>query len=647
MKNIWRLYVSDLKHLFRNVVSGLIAIGLVVLPSIFAWYNVIACWNVFDNTGKLTVAVANSDVGYESDLMPLKVNVGDEVVAALRANDDIGWQVTDEEDAKDGVAAGRYYAAIVIPPEFSRDMMTFYANDAETAQIVYYSNEKRNAIAPVITSKGATSVSTAVNETFAQTLADVSLGLAKSLGDYLDESGAAGTLSSLADGIDSAASMMGQAASALSLYSAVVKDIQAAAGDVAGIARSAKDMLVRAQASVASAADASAAAAAELRQKADAVSSQLDEAERRLAQLEAEAAALVGQLAPSVQARIESELATARQDVAEVKASVQGMVTPQLVALSQDVQVAKANVNDGLVAAQSACDTVAASADESQASLGAVASKLDGTAAELEAKASEMRELTTKIRDAVAANDLESVRDILATDTTRLAEALAAPVALERVAVFPADNFGSAMAPFYTALALFIGSLLIVVAVRPAVSDRAARKLTNPKPHQLFLGRFGVLATISFAQSTVMGLGNIFFLQVQVAYPWLLMLCFWLSGLVFTFLIYALVAVFANLGKAIAVLLLIVQVTGCGGSYPLQILPSFIQTLSPWLPLTHTVSAMRSAMFGMYQADFWVQMGMLALFLIPAVILGLVLRRPLSVFMSWYVKQVDKSELVS
>ena len=235
---------------------------------------------------------------------------------------------------------------------------------------------------------------------------------------------------------------------------------------------------------------------------------------------------------------------------------------------------------------------------------------------------------------------------MLGSDTQVLSKALAAPVGIDRVAVFPVDNFGSAMAPLYTTLALFIGSLLILVVVKPTVPGRVRAQLVDPQPRQLFFGRFGVMAFLSLAQTTVMGLGNLLFLQVQVTHPLLFMLCFWLAGLVFTFLIYALVAAFANLGKAVAVLLLIIQVTGCGGSFPLQLLPPFIQGLSPWLPATHVVNAMRAAMFGTYGGDFWWEMGLLALFLIPAAIVGLVLRKPLAKFMSWYVEQVESSKLV-
>ena len=86
--------------------------------------------------------------------------------------------------------------------------------------------------------------------------------------------------------------------------------------------------------------------------------------------------------------------------------------------------------------------------------------------------------------------------------------------------------------------------------------------------------------------------------------------------------------------------------TGCGGSFPLQLLPPFVQALSPWLPATHVVNAMRAAMFGTYGADFWTEIGLLLLFLIPAALIGLVLRKPLAKFMTWYVEQVESSKLV-
>ncbi|MFR3273118.1 MAG: YhgE/Pip domain-containing protein [Slackia sp.] len=156
MRNIWRLFTGDVKRIGRNVVTVIIVLGLVLIPSLFSWYNMIACWSVFDNTGNLKVAVANVDEGYKSDLVPIEVNIGDQVVSALRANDQLRWVITDEDDAIDGARSGRYYAAVVIPESFSKDMMTFYSDDVEHAKITYYSNEKKNAIASKVTDRAPT-----------------------------------------------------------------------------------------------------------------------------------------------------------------------------------------------------------------------------------------------------------------------------------------------------------------------------------------------------------------------------------------------------------------------------------------------------------------------------------------------------------
>ena len=727
MNNIARIFRDDCRRLFANVVSVIIAAGLVVMPSIFAWYNVIACWNVFDNTGNLTVAVANADEGYQSDLVPLRVNVGEQVVSALRANDQIDWVITTEDDAVDGARSGRYYAAVVIPPEFSRDMLTFYAEDSEHAKIIYYANEKKSAIAPKITDRGADTVSYQVNEVFAETLSEVALGVAESFSRLADEGDLDGRVADVADHARSLADSAERASSVLGLYSSLAQTARdlvdgsaalaasaragidgasdaasqgiAAARTAASALRSSGTGLSDALAASSAAFDAaagsvdgvfdamsgsSATSAAHLRERAQALDAQVGAYRDLAAHLrelaagapEAEQAALehaaqgmdaVADLVVSMQGNLRSaadkleagdaaaqaDREAARQQAAEardridaLKADFDEHLGPELDQLAAD----SATLADGLETALGKLDAaggeLAASAGSAGESLDAASAKIDEAAAGLAGAASQLREMADAVDAALAAGDPQALRDVLNADAQALSSALAAPVAVERVAVFPAENFGSAMAPLYTTLALFIGSLLILVVVKPTVSARDQADLRDPKPRQLFLGRFGVMALLSLAQTTLMGLGNLFFLQVQAAHPWLLMLCFWTAGLVFTFLIYALVAAFANLGKAMAVLLLIVQVTGCGGSFPLQLLPGFVQALSPWLPATHVVNAMRAAMMGTYGADYWVQMGQLMLFVVPAALIGLVLRRPLARFMAWYVEQVESSKLV-
>ena len=224
MHNAFAIFKEELRRMFSNVVSVVIAIGLIAMPSIFAWYNIIACWSVFDNTGNLTVAVANTDEGYQSDLVPIRVNIGDQVVGELRANSQIDWVFTTEDDALDGARSGRYYAAVVIPKEFSRDMLTFYSDTSNNADIIYYSNQKANAIAPKITDRGADTVSYEVNQVFATTLSEVALSLAESFSNYLDESDAQGAIMQLADHMGSAAASVRDVSEILRMYGSLADD---------------------------------------------------------------------------------------------------------------------------------------------------------------------------------------------------------------------------------------------------------------------------------------------------------------------------------------------------------------------------------------------------------------------------------------
>ncbi len=727
MRNVLRLAAGDFKRLFSNIVSIIIVLGLVLLPSIFTWYNVLACWDVFGNTGNLKVAVANSDEGYQSDLVPLKVNIGDQVVSALRANDQMNWVFTDEEDAVDGAEAGRYYAAVVIPQSFSRDMMTFYSGDVEHARIVYYSNEKKNAIAPKVTGQGADQISAQVNRAFAETLSETALGISQALLDYMDDTDAGGALGKLAGSIGDIGGQMTTAADALRLHARVLgsartltegsggllaqagtladeaasssKTARAAAGSVADAMDGAADALSTAlrqssegfaavpdalDVAFASASTTAADAAAQLRASATAAQDQGAAFRSAASQLREIAAALPQESRPAVEAmadqldasadladQLGSSLsgaadaveagdadAQAKRDEAaglaqQARDSLQGIrvdydadIAPTLERLSDDVGSVASSLPAMAAALQSAGDDLSSAAGSMAQRLSDAEQALLSAADELADSGAELNDLSQRIDEALATGDSQTLRQVIGQDPSALAQALSAPVQLDRHAVYPVNSFGSAMAPLYTTLALWIGALLIMVALKVAPCERALAELDEPRPWQLFAGRFVVVAALSLLQSTCIGLGNLLFLGVQAVEPALYLLCLWGSGLVFAFIIYALVASFANFGKALSVMLLIIQVSGGGGSYPLALLPDFFQAASPALPITHAVNAMRAAMFGVYQGDFWIEMGVLVLFALPFVLLGFVLRNPLIKIVDRFVEKVESTKVM-
>lgn len=728
MGNAWKLFRSDLKRLFANVVTGIIVLGLVALPSIFSWYNILACWDAFDNTGNLKVAVANSDEGYESDLVAIRVNIGERLVSALRANDQLDWVITDEEDAVDGAMSGKYYAAVVIPKTFSADMMTFYSDDAQRADIVYYANEKRSAIAPKITDQGADRVAYQVNKSFTETLTRISLSVIESLSDYLDGTDAQEKVATMASHLQLAGKQIGQAASTVRSYTQVVssskslvsssanllQQTKAAADEAVAKASRSKqafqdigeafdttvtaldaaiektssyyESLPGAIGSTFDSADKLAAdSAASLRAQAALADDNISALRRVASKLEAleklvlesgkariraakglldnGVTLLESSKAKLVQAAddIESSsseskrnrdeaanlAAQAKKNMEDLRNSYNSNIKPQMNSLRNDLGKLASSLQSSADELDESTASIMDSAASVNGELDATTAKLNGIADKLDTSSRNVQQLGDDIAEALSRNDMDSVKQLIEANPDALAAALAAPVALDRTAVFPAENFGSQMAPLYTMLAMWIGSLLLSVAIRVVVPEEDEAKLNNPKHHQIFLGHFGVFALISFMQTTCTAVGNLLFLGVQAAHPLLYLLCFWVSGLVFAFIIYALVAAFANLGKAVAVLMLIVQVTGCNGAFPLQLLPPFIQSLSAWLPGTHTINAMRAAMFGIYQNDYWISMGLLLLFVVPAAIIGLVLSKPLSRFMSWYIKRVESSKLMA
>lgn len=172
MKNIYKVFISDWKRISKNVVAVVVVMGLIILPSLYAWFNILSNWDPYgeESTSRIKVAVASDDKGIVMD--SLQFNMGDTIIEALESNNTIGWVFTDStKDAIDGVYAGDYYAALVMPEDFSKKMVSFLTDSVTHPEIDYYTNQKKNAIAPKITDKAKTAVQQQVNSTFISTIA--------------------------------------------------------------------------------------------------------------------------------------------------------------------------------------------------------------------------------------------------------------------------------------------------------------------------------------------------------------------------------------------------------------------------------------------------------------------------------------------
>ena len=168
MENIIQIFKDDVRGLGKNILALVIALGLCVIPSLYAWFNIYSNWDPYANTGNVSIAVASSDAGYTKD-DGTYVNMGDAVIEQLEENDKLGWTFpATPQDAIDGVYSGEYYAALIMEEDFSQSMYDCLANGMEHPKILYYENEKKNAIAVKITDSGTSSLQQSINQEFTE-----------------------------------------------------------------------------------------------------------------------------------------------------------------------------------------------------------------------------------------------------------------------------------------------------------------------------------------------------------------------------------------------------------------------------------------------------------------------------------------------
>lgn len=710
MRNVLAVFRHDLRQASRNVISLVVLFGVVVIPSFFGWFNVLASWDPFGNVKNLQVAVANADDGYQSDLFPVRVNVGAQVISTLRANTDLNWAFTSEDAAIEGTKSGKYYAALVLPPAFSRDMMTFLAPDAKPTDIAYFINEKLNALTPKITGEAATEVSTKINEAFTKTLNEVGLALISSLADQLEAPSTQNALERMAANAHALSVQLDAGAATAEMFSSLVGSSKPLVNSASGLVTSSSDAFERTAGALARGMD----AARSLRPTLDAAATSIPAA---LASSVAGYEALATQLD-----QLFASFDEQSQDVVAALRTVGGDVGTQVAAYRQmrDGVAATADAStdpalrtalnlvvdqlDGAIRRQealrarigAAADDIASDDADSQASKQAIVALIDdakraiesareryarsvepklrqlaGTLASINGGAASIRrdlsaasstltggtgsvlaaltraqqttdglaeglsatavyvgKLSGALRTATQTGDLSQVTAIVGSDAATAATRLTDPVGLETIPVFEMEAFGSQMAPFYTVLALWVGALLLSVLIRTDILPGSISFRRPVSAAEEYFGRYGLFALLSLFQSTLLYLGLIVFVGVPPVHPLLLLVAGWVMSLVFSLITYTLVLSFGEAGKAAAVFLLVVQISAGSGAYPLVVLPEWFQSISPFLPVTHATDAVRAAIAGVYDGDFWINIGQLALFVPVALLIGLVLRLP-------------------
>ena len=717
MKNILKIFLIDSGRILSNVVALVVIMGLCVLPSLYAWFNIFSNWDPYgqESTSNLQIAVFSEDSG--DRIAGEDVNIGTNVLEGLKANKTIGWVFVDNrKDAVEGVHSGKYYAALVIPENFTKDMISFIGGTVAHPSITYYENDKKNAIAPKITAKAKTAVQEQVNATFITTLAKAMVGTGKVLtatdssGNNPLDSGIntlndidteldvyIAVMSSFVQITDSAQNLIntsqsmlpgvkdtfGQSQAMISsmktllnlsgqtehyagdMFSLTMEAVISSMDDIrSGISQD-RDTIKSTGETVDAATKTGIQTAAELladtssmfdsnvqaaiigsdaeanKQIAD-IRAQLKEVQSNLKIIAEKSNLTVADTNTLIDESI-STLGTAISEMKDLEATYETNIEPQFDKSMDAAQNSLTRATSSLQSLDSDFDMVSPVLAAYYNSIGSGQGNLKDSlksAQSLDNEVERLRNALTKIRDD---KQYQELLKMLREDPDSLGAFIASPVNLETKQIYPIATYGSAMTPFYTVLALWVGALILVAIVHVKVEPIDGM---NIKPYQAFFGRYMLFFVVGQIQMLITVFGDLFYIRIQCENPFL----FWLAGavtsLTFTLFIYSLTVAFQNIGEALAVVIMVIQVAGAGGTFPIEVLPKAYQVMYKFLPFPYAMNCMRETIGGMYRNDYWKYLMHLSAYIVVALFIGLALGRPFRSLNRMIDKSKEQAEIM-
>lgn len=237
---------------------------------------------------------------------------------------------------------------------------------------------------------------------------------------------------------------------------------------------------------------------------------------------------------------------------------------------------------------------------------------------------------------------LQQVLDFMNVDPQSIAEFFASPVTIRSESVYPVESYGAAMAPFYTMLAIWVGCIILNAILKVDTPIELIGATTGQK----FFGRYLIFALLGLIQTMVIMAGDLVIFGMDCAHPGLFILSGVVTSLTCSMVAYSMAIAFGNIGKALFVVFLIIQIAGSGGSYPIELLPDFFQQVYLFFPFPYAINAMREAIAGLYQNNYLIYLLQLLLFFGVGLFVGLVLKRPLDGINRYMNDQLDKSEMM-
>lgn len=673
MANIWRIYVNDWKNIFRTRPVLFLVLGLMILPSAYAWINIKSMWDPYGNTSGIIVAVVNEDEGAVA--LGNTMNAGAELVKSLKKNKKLGWRFMNREAAIRGVNHGDYYAYLIIPEDFSEKLTSIIEANPQKPEITFGVNEKINAIAPKITSSGASGIMTEISDTFTKTVGDVIFTVFKKAGIELQKD---------LPSIQKAESKILELEKALPLIEKMGSKaielegkwnrIEATSRQIIELENhiSELDQMGERILKVEEALpliNNGGKAIYDLNQKVDEIN-QINSVLEKLIGNVSEVERNTKQAIDSMKTengsdnqentedmtRLLQTLESIHQSLAETKTNIlpqtegiTGMLSTAADAYQNDYPLLEQHILQAADFVRNDLDRVKEQIHESAAFVkyklpeaGKVIHRAaDFARNDLPGFKTDIHKAAENIRTLNRNVNMKDLIEFLTHDPEKESNFLSKPIVLNTKRIFPIPNYGSAMTPFYTMLALWVGATLLISSLKVDVEDSFSYR-----DYQKYTGRLLTFLTIGIIQAVIVTLGDLYLLHCYVVDKLAFILLSVFISIVFVIITFTLCAVFGNIGKGLAIIFLVLQISSSGSTFPVSMTSAFFQALNPFMPFTYAISMLREAVGGMIQEIVIRDMLALLCFVGISLLLALVLKKPLSRWIEKTALMAKSSKLI-
>ncbi len=690
MRTILSIFKNDISSLSRRFFALAIIVAISVLPALYAWVNIYANNNPYANTGEIQIAVASRDPGLNLE-DGTHINMAEEVSEDLKTSDKIGWQFPETADeAINGVKSGRYYAAVIFEDNFTYNMYHFeQALLDDKAPLTYYENQKRNAIAPKITETAATNLQQSIKTTYLETVFGFIFDETNEIADDLSEGETA----------DDVIARLKDLRDTLRAYDSAISDFTSKSGRIHSGIKNAEGRLSDASKASGETASNAERDLTKAKKTLEVLKKILDNRESRIEKERAELEKIIDKIPGD--GITEEEKEALKQEAAEManvlKSDLEGLLAlfPEsegsasvmamravLSAMISDVdtltnsfsdpsamhtimeelkKLSQDSLSDSVDSLISTIDRTIELMEPLMSSMSAMLSGVspvldsaDKTVSELDSSLIQMQKVFSSAADkidsiierveAVAEGDrLELLIDLLGGDPEAYAKFFSSLVDVEVEEVYSVASYGAAMAPFYSVLAIWVGGVILVSILKTHIDKKKYPAATDT---QAFFGRFLLFFLIGQFQAAVIVAGDIFLLNCQPVHPWLMWFSAAVTSFVFVLLIYALTISFGDVGKAIVVVVMVLQIAGSSGSYPIEILPPVFGKIYKFFPFPHAINAMREALCGTYRHDFARYLAYLLIFAVVGLAIGLFIRKPFLGMNRFVSEKIEETEVL-